>query len=879
MFERARTILRDVFGHPEFRGGQDDIIRAVLSGRDVLGVLPTGGGKSLCYQIPALIFPHTTLVISPLVALMQDQTQRLAERGVAAACIHSGVPDDHIDMIIRQAMSGALRLLYIAPERLESTAFRMKLHNVPLSLVAVDEAHCVSEWGHDFRPSYRRISTIFETRSRIPIIALTATATPDVRRDIAASLTLRDHIEIVRGFHRPNLTFRVEHTGSKIEFITRLVRQRPEGSTIIYAGSRRRVETIADELRKRGIAALGYHAGLDGSQRSDAQDRFLSGASSVLVATNAFGMGIDKSDVRHVVHTDLTLTLEAYYQEAGRAGRDGKPADCILLYQSDDRRLMDFFISGTHPEPAEICATYDAITRRMSASVGAISSDPILADADSLAAELHCSVAVVNGALLVLERSGLLIRTSSHGQARVQLGTTGARLAEYARQAPTERRMAAAFIVRLLSHMEIGSEIDLPLSELLRRTDLAPAEVASALSAMHMAQLIRYRPPQSGGGIIVVGPRLAPAQLPVDFAAIHQRRAHAIRKLELMIGYAETRQCKQNYILSYFGDSSGMLRCGRCSSCRQTRTSAEISPRQQPIVIAAVDVSWQLRGRFGRHVVADVIRGVYSERVRQHRLDRATSWSTFADRSKAEVLEAIDEALDRGWLVRSADIYPTIGVSDDGLRQLPDPQRPLDLRLRQTDPQDTAGSAASRERFHALQAMRDRLAVQAEVAPLLLVTDDELHRIADDVPTSLARMVPGRHGSGHFIARYGRDVLTTIGGVDASLSGGAQPEEIPTELLDILRRHRRSFGDVIQELGMTPPAASHALERAIERYAWIERSGLVDDDLYDEVLTYVRYHRNAKIRHVREHLRRDVDLPLLRVALAFARRDLAQTGL
>lgn len=878
MFERARTILRDVFGHPDFRGGQDDIIRAVLSGRDVLGVLPTGGGKSLCYQIPALLFPHTTLVISPLVALMQDQTQRLAERGVAAACIHSGVPDDHIDTIIRQAMSGTLRLLYIAPERLESTAFRMKLHNVPLSLVAVDEAHCVSEWGHDFRPSYRRISTIFETRPRLPIIALTATATPDVRRDIAASLGLRDHIEIVRGFHRPNLTFRVEHTGSKIEFITRLVRQRPEGSTIIYAGSRRRVETIADELRKRGIAALGYHAGLDGAQRSDVQDRFLSGASSVLVATNAFGMGIDKSDVRHVVHTDLTLTLEAYYQEAGRAGRDGKPADCILLYQREDRRLMDFFISGTHPEPAEICATYDAITRRMSVSVGATSSDPILADADSLAAELHCSVAVVNGALLALERSGLLIRTTSHGQARVQLRTTSARLSEYARRAPAERRLAAEFIVRLLSHLEIGSEIDLPLSELLRRTDLAPAEVAGALSAMHMAQLIRYRPPQSGGGVVVVGPRRLPSDLPVDFASIHQRRAHAVRKLDIVIGYAEARQCKQNYILSYFGDSSGMLRCGRCSSCQQTPVSAEMSPRQQPLIIAAIDASWQLRGRFGRHVVADVLRGVLSDKVRQYRLDRASSWSAFADRSKAEVLEAIDEALNRGWLVRSADIYPTIGASDDGMRQLVDPQRPLDLRMQPPASASASETASSRERFHALQAMRERLAAQAEVAPTLLVTDEELRRIADDAPTSLARMVPGRHGSGHFIARFGAEVLTTIRAVDASVSAEAQQEDVPTELLELLRRHRRSFNDVVHELGMTPPAASHALERAIERYAWVERSGLVDDDLYEEVLTYVRYHRYAKIRHVREHLRRDVDLPVLRVALAFARRDLAQTG-
>ena len=879
MFERARTILRDVFGHPDFRGGQDDIVRAVLSGRDVLGVLPTGGGKSLCYQIPAMLFPHVTLVISPLVALMQDQTQRLAERGVAAACIHSGIHDDQIDAILRQATSGKLRLLYVAPERLESASFRARLQPVALSLVAVDEAHCVSEWGHDFRPSYRRISTLFESRSRVPIVALTATATPEVRRDIAKALGLRDHIEIVRGFHRPNLTFRVEHTGSKIEFITRTLRKQNTGSTIIYAGSRRRVETIADELRKRGIEAMAYHAGLDPLQRADVQDRFIGGSGSVLVATNAFGMGIDKADVRRVFHTDLTLTLEAYYQEAGRAGRDGEPADCILLYQRQDRQLMDFFISGTHPEPEQIRSVYQALAQRMSVSVGMSSSEPILADAESLAAELHYSVAVVNGALTLLERHGLVIRTSAHGQARVQLRTTVARLQQYASRAPVERRLAADFIVRSLSHLEQGAEIELPLSEMLRRTDIAPAELAATLSAMHMAQLIRYRPPQSGGGIMVLGVRLLPGDLPLDVVALHERRAHAVRKLEIMVGYAETRQCKQNFILSYFGDASGTLRCGRCSSCLQQTSATAPSERQRPVIDAVINAAWQLRGRFGRHVLADVVRGVMSEKVQQYRLDRATSWSTCSERSRAEVLEAIDEALSRGWLVRSADLYPTIGATDEGLRLLDDPARPLDLRMRVSATVSVQQPKDVQRRIDALMAMRDRLAARKETNPESLATDEELQRIAMDAPSSMASMVPGRHGSGLFIARFGTDVLETLRQVDSAHSEKDEDNDLPDGLVTLLQRPRRTFSDVVHELRMTPPAASHAIEKAIERYAWVERLELVDDDLYAEVLDYVRFHRYAKIRHVREHLQREVDLPILRIALAFARRDLSQNGL
>lgn len=879
MFERARIILRDVFGHENFRDGQDDIVRAVLSGRDVVAVLPTGGGKSLCYQIPALIFPHTTLVISPLIALMQDQTQRLAQRGVACACIHSGMPEEVINATLRQAQAGKLRLLYVAPERLESASFRRALQPIPLSLLAIDEAHCVSEWGHDFRPSYRRIPTIFEVRSRVPIVALTATATPDVRKDIAASLDLRQHLEIVRGFHRPNLTFQVEVTASKVEFITRYVRSRPESSTIVYCGSRRRVESVTDELRKRGLRVEAYHAGLPAERRADVQDRFISGDIDILVATNAFGMGIDKANVRSVIHCDLTQTVEAYYQEAGRAGRDGRPADCILLYQSEDRRLMDFFIAGTYPESATIRDVYGAITQRLTVPVGVASSDPVMADATSLAAGLHISVAQANGALSALERAGLLIRTSAIGQARVELRTTHARLEEYVSAAPVERRMATELIVRRLQQITVGSEVELPLAELLRRSDVAAAELAAALAAMHLAQMIRYRPPQSGGGILIMGPRRSTADLPVDYAAIHERRQRAISKLEVMIGYAETRQCKQNYILSYFGDATGVLRCGRCSSCLiSTTATAEPTARQAPVIHAVISAAWQLRGRFGRHVVTDVVRGILSDKVREYRLDRAQSWASVADRSRAEVLEAIDEALGRAWLVRTADLYPVIGATEQGLAQIDHDVRPLDLRRSVRDAQSAVAPDQHRERFAALSAMRERLAETAGVAAQSLLSDVELDRLAQDAPRTFADLRPGEHGSGLFIARYGADVLSALRAVE-SIGQPAPGRVVPREIAELLSRPNTTMADLVRDASAGPAAMARLVEDLIEQGTIAERGRLVDDELYTRVLDYVRFHRYAKLRHVREHLAQDIDLPTLRVALAFARRDLADHGL
>lgn len=879
MFERARSILRDVFGHENFRDGQDDIVRAVLSGRDVVGVLPTGGGKSLCYQVPAMLFPHTTLVVSPLIALMQDQTQRLSERGVPSACIHSGMPEDAIASILRQAQAGKLRLLYVAPERLESAAFRRALQPIPLSLLAVDEAHCVSEWGHDFRPSYRRITSIFDVRSRIPIVALTATATPDVRQDIASSLSLRNHVEIVRGFHRPNLTFRVEKTASKVEFITRHTRSNPAASSIVYCGSRRRVETVADELRKRGVAVQAYHAGLMPDRRAEVQDQFLSGGVDVLVATNAFGMGIDKANVRSVIHCDLTQTVEAYYQEAGRAGRDGLPADCILLYQSEDRRLMDFFIAGTYPEPRTIQDVYGAVSQRLDVPIGVSSTNPVLADATSLAASLHISVAQASGALTALERAGLLVPTSALGQARVQLRTTHARLDEYLGGVPVERRLATDLIVRRLQQVALGSEIELPLTELLRRSDVAAAELAAALSAMHLSQMIRYRAPQSGGGILVLGPRRAADDLPIDYAAIHERRARAIQKLEVMIGYAETRQCKQNYILSYFGDATGVLRCGRCSSCIAHAPSSEMSARQAPLVHAAIAAAWQLRGRFGRHVVSDVLRGVLSDKVREYRLDRAQCWGIAAERSRTEVLEALDEALDRGWLVRTADLYPTIGASQQGLDQIDHEMRPLDLRRSNRHSEDEPTGDLRPERYAALLAMRERLAAAGGVVPQTLISDDELGTLASDAPRSFAELRPGYHGSGLFIARHGSDVLATLRAVDGLAVAPKSARVLPPHVTELLGRPNTTLEDLVRGANIGAAAVARLIEDLIDDGTITERGRLVDNDLYAKVLDYVRYHRYAKLRHVRDHLQADVDLPMLRIALAFARRDLADHGL
>ncbi len=361
----AHRLLERHFGFPAFRPGQESLVAAGMAGRDALGVLPTGGGKSLCYQVPALARPGLTLVLSPLVSLMEDQVSRALQAGIPAALLTSGLSGEERRAVLRRAVQGVLKLLFVAPERLESAGFTEALEKIRVSLVAVDEAHCISEWGHDFRPSYRRIGLLRQLLPA-PIMALTATATREVREDIISVLGLVSPVRVVGSFDRPNLSWhvrRAEDHRSKARCLRKMVRDEL-GAVVVYAGTRRVAEAIRTDISRLGVAVTAYHAGMEPGPRSRAQENFLTGRTRVVVATNAFGMGVDKSDVRLVIHYQLPGTLESYYQEAGRAGRDGAPARCVVLHGRHDHRLYRSFIDRSRP-PVRVLKKVRRIVARL----------------------------------------------------------------------------------------------------------------------------------------------------------------------------------------------------------------------------------------------------------------------------------------------------------------------------------------------------------------------------------------------------------------------------------------------------------------------------------------------------------------------------------
>ncbi len=420
LFAADQHLLRDPvaalerhFGFREFLPGQEPVVSSLLAGRDTLAVMPTGGGKSLCYQLPAMVMEGVTLVVSPLIALMKDQVDGLVRKGVPATMVNSTLsPAEQADRL-REMSAGKFKLVYIAPERFRSSAFIRALKNVPIALVAVDEAHCLSQWGHDFRPDYLRLSEALEVLEHPQTAAFTATATPEVRADILKVLKLRDPFVSISGFERPNLSLKVTHCDGHREKYARLkdlVETHRTG--IVYCSTRKKVEEVSATLSGMGVKLVAYHGGMEDKDREWAQNVFLDRSYDVVVATNAFGMGIDRSDVRFVAHFDVPGSIEAYYQEAGRAGRDGEPSECELLFNYADTRTQEFFIDGNNPGPDVIRSLY-AVVRRLSGS----GNEGVLLTINELTETLNLKNSMqVSSAISHLVRSGHLERYDVPGE-------------------------------------------------------------------------------------------------------------------------------------------------------------------------------------------------------------------------------------------------------------------------------------------------------------------------------------------------------------------------------------------------------------------------------------------------------------------------------
>lgn len=760
-------LLRQRFGHPAFRPGQRSVVEHVSSGLDALVVMPTGAGKSLCYQLPALAREGTTLVVSPLLALMKDQVDGLVKKGVKATFINSTLSSEERRERIAQMKAGAFELVYVAPERF-TPRFLGHCRGTDIRLLAIDEAHCLSQWGHDFRPDYLRLGRVRQALEGVPTVALTATATPVVQDDILGTLGIPEARRFIQGFDRPNLSLEViacTRVEDKLALLPELV---SPGPALIYCATRKHVERVTAAVRSAGLACGRYHAGMEHPARVQVQEDFMAGRVPVVAATNAFGMGVDKKDVRAIVHFDIPGTVEAYYQEIGRAGRDGRPSRVVLLFRDGDRHMQEFFIRMAHPPVAQVHAVYNRLLAEQ--------TNPVWRSLEDLAGSLDDAEAnerTVASCLYVLQRAGAIRRIAPTERE----GIVSLRRDRPVRRPDGIRGQVFEYIEAELSEDPALSGALRP-DRVSRELGLDREQLTAAIRGLEARNYLAWKAPERVGGVELLRPD---EPLAIDDAGMREKRQREFAKLEKMVGYARS-GCRRRYLLEYFGQTPPWERCGTCDACREgkaiTQGKRPLGPDEKVVVRKLLATLARMGQPYSTGMICKVATGSKDQTLLQMGLDRLSTYGILSGWTSRELTAILNElvhaeALAADFCTREVSgrerTYKQLWLTDLGIDVMKDQAEAFEMVFppspklaRKRPSQGPVVSGAEADLLEELRQVRRRLAQAHDVPAYVVAPNKTLEAIARSRPTTRTAML-ACHGMGpERYKRYGTDLLGAV---------------------------------------------------------------------------------------------------------------------
>ena len=859
-------VLNDFFEFSEFRQGQLEIIDAVMEYSYVLAVLPTGAGKSLCYQIPALLSENFSIVVSPLIALMKDQVDALNKKREVAAFINSTMDYYETEEVLNKIALGTIKILYLAPERIDTIKFAERIKSLKPKNIFIDEAHCISEWGHNFRPSYLKIKDFIEHISIKKVSAFTATATPEVRDDIIQQLSFKDPKIFVRGFERDNLHLNVIHTKRKKEKCFELIKE-IGGPAIIYTSSRKKAEDAAEFLNLKGFKCNYYHAGLPAPERRRVQEDYLNGVTDIISATNAFGMGIDKSNIRLVIHYNTPGSIESYYQETGRAGRDGEESYCYLLYDESDLAIQNFFISNSHPNKEQIQKIYKAICDHNRIAVGSRTDKELVVDREYISKHSGAEISsgLLHSAIKYLENSGYLIRISEFDKKdSLQILISKEQLRQFMQS--TSNNELVNLLVEILR--EFGSNIfnettKFSIPQLSGKISIPQQSITDSLTVLENMGVISFQQAVSKDAVKLTTPRVEAANLVLNYKLINESYLNSLRKLDKMNEYVFTNDCRFKNILYYFGENVPEYKCGRCDNCTSTgRISDSSSSYLSEVILETLE---EAKNELPENFLVSLLRGEKlkdSAVIFQH-------YSACKKYSKSEIKAVISQLISKEKVVKR--------LGNKNYLSLPKTEKYEKILLEKEEENETNSYNNDLYLYNQLRDVRKKASEKFMQSGYLICPDNILKEIARVKPKSKFELIGINGFNSRMFNKLGMDFLEVINAYNPSkIQSGIGKKEI-TISSDILETKkligkRYTLKEIAEARKLTQAVISMQIETIVEYEPNTNISSLIQEDVINIIITEAnKGYKNLK--ELKERLPSKISYPEIRIAIAKLKAD------